>query len=260
MDGGKAPAPPNPGLVAGAGAAANKGTAVTQQNLNAVSQVTPMGSLTYSQDGTWSDGTPKYTATTSLSPTEQGIYDKGATLRGNQIGAVTDAYKNPFDLNSATSNQQADIARKLLDPTWNTRQDQLQTQLANQGISQGSEAYTNAMRDFGMQRDNSYNSMLLQGRGQAVNEALTQRNQPLQEAGGLIGLAQGAYTNPNLINTPQAQVAPVDVAGIYNSNYQGQVAQYQADQSKQAAMLGGLAGLGGTALGGWAYGGFKKPF
>lgn len=245
-------------MVANASANANKSSAITSQNLNSVSQVTPYGSLNYSQDGTWSDGTPKLTATTTLSPLEQGIYNQGAQLRGDQLGRVSSYYNSPFDLNSSINNQQTDIATKLLDPTWNARQDQLQTQLANQGITQGTEAYTNAMRDFGMQRDNSYNSMLLQGRQQAAQEALANRNQPLSEATGLMGLANGATVNPNFVNTPQSQVAPTDVAGIYNSNYQGQVAQYQSDQQKQAAMLGGLAGLGGTALGGWAYGGGFK--
>lgn len=256
------PAPPDPVATANAQTASNKATAVTQYGLNATDQVTPYGNLSYSQGTPWSDGTPHYTATTTLSPDQQQLLNLQTSTQKNlgQIGVdqsakVGSILNTPFDLNAATSNQQAKISQQLLDPVWQQRQSQLQTQLANQGIQQGSEAYTNAMRDFGMQRDNSYNSALLADRGQASQEALTQRNQPLNEISALMSGSQ--VSQPNFVGTPQTQVAPTDVIGAYNNAYQGQMQGYNAQMQQQNAIYGALGSAAGTALGGWGMGGFK---
>lgn len=55
---------------------------------------------------------------------------------------------------------------------------------------------------------------------------------------------------------PQVTVAPTDTTGPMMAKYQAELMKYQADQAKQNAMWGALAGLGGAALGGWATGGF----
>lgn len=256
MDGGSAPQAPDPVATAEAQGKYNKETAIASYGLNATDQVTPYGNLSYTQGTPWSDGTPHYTATTSLSPEQQNLYNLSTQTQSNlgnigveQSDKVRGILNTPFDLNAATNNQQAEIARKLMDPQWQQREGQLTQKLANQGIQQGSEAYTNALRDFGMQRDNSYNSALLAGRGQATQEALSQRNQPLNEISALLSNSQ--VSQPNFVGTPQSQVANTDYAGIVNNNYQGQMAQYQADQKKQGALYGALGSAAGS-LGGWA--------
>ena len=45
-----------------------------QNELNRVNQNGPFGSLSYSQTGKNPDGTPQYTATSTLSPQLQGLY------------------------------------------------------------------------------------------------------------------------------------------------------------------------------------------
>lgn len=264
MGGSSPPPPPDPNATAAAAAAQNQKTAITQYGLNATNQVTPYGDLTYTQIGKWDDGTPHYQATTTLSPEQQQLYNLGTTTQntlGNigveQSAKVRDILNTPFDLNTATTTQQQDIARTLLDPVWQQRESQLETKLANQGITPGSAAYTNALRDFGMQRDNAYNSALLADRAQATQEALTQRNQPLNEISALLSNSQ--VQQPNFVGTPTPAVAPVDYAGIVNNNYQGQLAAYNADQARQGALYGALGSIGGAALGGWGMGGFKKP-
>lgn len=248
------PAPPDPVATANAQAADNKTTAITQNELNSTNQVTPYGSLTYNQSGTFADGTPQFTATTSLSPSEQNLFNLGQTTQGTlgQIGVdesakVQNVLNTPFDLNAATGTQQADISKTLLDPVWNQRQASLETQLANQGVSQGSDAYTNAMRDFNSQRDSSYNSALLADRGQATTEALTQRDQPLNEISALMAGSQ--VQQPSFTNTPSAAVAQTPLSSdVYNSAALGEQ-NYQSQVSSSNAMMGGLFGLGGT-LGG----------
>jgi hypothetical protein len=264
---GSSPAPPpapDPAATAAAQTASNKATAITSYGLNAIDQVTPYGNLSYSQGTPWSDGTPHYTATQTLSPEQQNLYNLGTQTQSNlgnlgveQSNKVRGLLNTPFDLNASINNQQSDIAQKLLDPQWQQRQSALETQLANQGVQQGSEAYTNALRDFGMQRDNAYNSALLAGRGQASTEALAQRNQPLNEITALLSNSQ--VQQPNFTNTPQSQVANTDVAGITNNAFQNQFANYNAQMQQKNALYGALGSLGGAALGGWGMGGGKLP-
>jgi len=270
---GSSPSPPpapDPVATANAQQNLNQNTATTQQLLNMTNQVTPYGNLTYNQTGsntyTGADGktytVPQFTATQTLSPEQQKLYDLNSRTQATlgQIGVdqsakVANILNTPFDLNGAINNQQSDIQRSLLDPVWQQRQNELSQQLANQGIQQGSEAYTNALRDFGMQRDNSYNSALLTTRAQAAQEALSNRNQPLNEISALMSGSQ--VSQPNFVGTPQSQVAPTDYSGIVNNNYQGQMAAYNAQLQNQGALYGALGSLGGTALGGWAFNRFK---
>jgi hypothetical protein len=83
MNNDKPPPAPDPTMVANAQTASNKSTAITQQNLNSVDQKTPYGNLTYNQTGTWADGTPKYQATTSLSPEMEGLFNLYTKTQGN---------------------------------------------------------------------------------------------------------------------------------------------------------------------------------
>lgn len=268
-----APAPPDPVATAKAQGDMNQNTATTQQLLNMTNQVTPYGNLSYNQTGTnnftGADGrsysVPQFTATTTLSPEQQNLYNLSTKTQSNlgnigveQSDKVRNILNTPWDLNASINNQQADIQRSLLDPVWKQRENQLQQRLADQGINVGSEAYTNAQRDFGMQRDNAYNSALLASRSQAATEATAQRNQPLNEISALLSNSQ--VQQPNFVGTPQTNVAPIDYTGLVNNNYQGQMAQYQSDQQKQGALYGALGSMAGTALGGWGMGGFKKPW
>ncbi len=79
----QSPAVPQATDTAAAQTKSNIDTATAQQNLNQVNQVTPTGSLTYSQNGTNPDGTPRTTATTAFSPSEQAIFDKQQQTQGN---------------------------------------------------------------------------------------------------------------------------------------------------------------------------------
>ncbi len=108
------PKSPNPEKVAAAQSASNVETATAQANLNNVNQVTPEGNLTYTTTGTNADGTPKFTATQTLSPEQQAIYNQNAsnslqagTIAGNQLGRVDDVLSTPFQLGATP--QQAGI-------------------------------------------------------------------------------------------------------------------------------------------------------
>ena len=55
---------------------------------------------------------------------------------------------------------------------------------------------------------------------------------------------------------PQVTVQPTDTVGPQMAKYQSEMARWQAEQQRQNALWGALAGLGGSALSGWAMGGF----
>ena len=57
------PKAPDPTATAAAQGAINKQTAIAHTELNNQNQVTPYGSISYTQTGTASDGTPQFTAT-----------------------------------------------------------------------------------------------------------------------------------------------------------------------------------------------------
>lgn len=200
----------------------NSGTA--QQNLNMVDQTTPFGSLSYSQTGTNPDGTPKFSATQSYSqPVQQSIDSLLGKISGSSGSADPTAY-------------QMDLYNKYYSPLNDQSQRKLDNTLQTQGITAGSDAYNNAQnlqaRNVGDQQTN----WLLNSTALA--------NQPYEQ---LASLRTGAA--PGFASTPTASVQP--------PNYQQAVQnQYQAQLAQSNALTQGLSGIAGTALGGWARGGF----
>lgn len=226
----------------------NRETAVTQTGLNAQNQYTPQGSLVYSENGKWSDGTPRFSATQSLSPQEQAIYDLSAQTRTNMgnIGVEqSDKIRNLLGTNVDLSNEAVesrlfDLGSKRLNPQFAERESQMRQDLLNRGIREGSPAFEAEMTRFNQSRNDAFNELALRGRGQSVQEILAARNQPLNEISALMSGSQ--VSTPNFVGTPQSQVSGVDYAGLVANNYNQQVAS-------QNAMLGGLAGLGGSLAG-----------
>jgi len=111
------PKAPDPKATAAAQTATNVGTAIANQTLGNVNQVTPDGALTYTQTGTkqWRDPTngamydlPQYTATQTLSAGQQAIKDQTdkaelnlATLASGQSAKLNDLLGRPIDLSGA---------------------------------------------------------------------------------------------------------------------------------------------------------------
>ena len=254
------PVAPDPKLTATEQAGLNRDTAVSQQLVNMTDQVGPDGSLTYTQSGTNSyigaDGrpvtSPKFTATTSLSPTGQQIHDTNLETQLSLAGIGRDQSKKiggilgtNVDLsNDAVEGRLMELATKRLDPRFARDEESLRTRLTNQGIRAGSDAWNSEFGRLGETKNDAITSLLLGGRKQAIGEILTERQTPINEIAALLSGSQVAQ--PSFINTPTSQVGGVDYTGMVNSNYQAQVAQANADKQAQGAMLGGLFGLAGT--------------
>lgn len=123
-------------------------------------------------------------------------------------------------------------ATSRLDPQWQQRQTDLETQLANRGITTGSEAYTRAMDDFNRQRSDAYQQASMGAITGAGAEA--QRNQGMdlsahqQQVGDIT--AQGQFAN----------TAAGQAFGFGGQAAQQQLAAQQAafGQSLQAGQYG----------------------
>ncbi len=262
MDAPQAPAAPDPTATANAQAAANVKSATNQYELGATNQITPQGTSSYEQIGTWADGTPRFQQTTALSPEQQKLYNTGVQTQQNigdigvsQSAKIGQLLDTPFNTDTATADKIQGIQNEFLDPQWQRQQDAQQTQLFNQGIRPGSQAYTDAMKDFSTNRQRAYDQSYLDSYNTGQQAALTQRNQPLNEISALLSGSQ--VSMPNFSNTPTPGVAPTDVIGAQGQALAQQNVGYQGQLATNMGINSGLFGLGSAALGGWGRSGFK---
>ena len=258
------PPAPDPVATANAQTASNVKTSTTQQQLNMVDQTNPYGSQSYTQNGTWADGTPKFSMSTTFSPQEQAKQEQQWEFDrlSNQLGIdqtkkLTGILDTPFKIdNAATEGRLMELGRKRLDPILQERNAALESKLYNQGVMPGTEAYDRAMRADTQGQNDAYNQLLLGGRSQAATELQAERNQPINEITAL--MSGGQVNQAQFGQTPQTSVANTDIAGITQQGYENSLIPWKQKNAEQAAMMGGLFSLGGAALGGWAGGGFGK--
>lgn len=197
-----------------------------------------------------------------------------AGIARDQSGRIGKLLRTPLDLSGAYSPDYQTVGsndysadRQRVEDALMTRmkpkldQDKaaLETRLANQGVRAGSAAYDAAMKNyssatndarmsailgagqeqsrlFDMElRGTGYNNELgMRRRQQDIQEMLTERNAPINEISALLSGSQ--VSQPNFVNTPNAQVAGVDYMGMINDQYKQKLTQNQA-------MMGGLFGL-----------------
>lgn len=93
-------------------------------------------------------------------------------------------------------------------------------------------------------------------RGDFLSEMFANRNQPINEIGALLGTGQ--VQSPQFANTPTPQMPTTDFAGIQANNYQQQLQRQQLQQQGGQGLLGGLFGLGSSAILGWPFGGMAR--
>lgn len=266
----------------------NINTAVNQTRLNHVNQVTPYGNLTYEQTGGTHDWNgnwiPSYTATQTMSPEQQSLYDKQTALQGRALDTADTVMNN---VNSAVSTPLNYDGLQEITSQENYRNDAMnaleargsksiadaenaqRVAMANQGVAAGSTAYGRGLEGYGQQRvDNSQQALInatglanqninqqLALRNQGIGERTALRNQPLQDYATLSGFG-GSTTQPNYVQTPQTQIMNTDYVGPEMAKYQSQVAQQQANAQSSGGLMSGIMGLAGTLGGSALMGGF----
>lgn len=244
-----APQAPNPASTIQQQTSSNRETAITQANLNMIGQTDALGNkLSYAQEGTWADGTPKYTSTQSLSGPQQAIANAGQATQGNlanlaqeQSGRLSGLLNKPMDW-SAQQGHLENLTNQNLNPQWDRLAQQNEQSLINRGLRPGSEGYRQAQDEFNQSRSSAFNNANLSNYNNALQSQMALRNQPLQEILALAG--GGQIQQPNFGSTPQTSVAGTDVAGIQQAGYQNQMAQYNSGQQ----MLGGLFSAGASLV------------
>lgn len=80
-----------------------------------------------------------------------------------------------------------------------------------------------------------------------MQEALTERNQPINEITALLSGSQ--VSMPQFTNNAMPQIPTTDNAGIINANYDQQVNKAMTEYQANQGILGGLFGLGGKIIG-----------
>lgn len=78
------------------------------------------------------------------------------------------------------TNNATELLMQRINPELDRQSEALRAQLANQGITQGSQAYANAMNQFGQQRNDAATQAALQGIGLGMQQQGLQFNQGLQ--------------------------------------------------------------------------------
>lgn len=235
---------------------------------NRVSQYTPYGSLVYNRNPNAATPDEGWSATQTLSPEQQQILQRNQNLSTGLLGTaetglgkVNELLANPTIDESRLADMPIqgmsvqDAIMSRLEPQIGRQREQLSANLANQGIPIGSEAYTNAMTDQS-QREND---LLTQAALQGINTGLGARQQGIQEqaflqdrplnvinalrTGNQVGMPQftsvpqqATTTGPNMLGAAQAQ-------GQWDQN------MYNQGVGSNNAMMSGLFGLGGAALG-----------
>jgi hypothetical protein len=252
---GKASAPPTPDY---------KGAAEATAAGNRINQNTPWGSLSYQQSGTDAQGNPTYTANTTLSPEQQQLLSQNTSLQTGLLGTaqsglgqVAQALSNPAIDNSKLAampinpgETYTDASMRLMQPYLHQQQSDLDTRLANQGVTQGSEAYGRDQMALKDQQDRA----ALQAIQTGIGQDMTARQQGIQEQ---------AYVNQYPLNVVNALRTGNQVTGPQFQNTQGLGANYSgalgntygaqlnatnASNAANANFMNGLFGLGGAAI------------
>jgi hypothetical protein len=292
----KAPPAPDYAAAATAQGLANQQAATQTSVISNPNIVSPYGNQTV----TWGDtgapgGNPQATVTQTLTPEAQATLDAqqrvehqfanlGETGIGNAQATLSKAF-NPnlpnlqtglntsgvaaMPVNAGTTGQAAIMAR--LQPQIEQQQAALAQQLANQGITPGSEAYNNAMRTQGQQQNDLLQQAALQGinldmsanaqgynqalqSGQFGNTALQQslsqqmalRNQPINEVTALMSGSQ--IQNPQFQAYTGANVAAAPVFQGVQAQNQAAMDLYGIKQGAANANMQAMASLAGSAM------------
>jgi hypothetical protein len=90
-------------------------------------------------------------------------------------------------------------------------------------------------------------------RARALQEQLALRNQPINEISALMSGSQ--VQTPQFGIAQSAMIPTTDFAGIQQQGFGNQMANYQQQNANYQAMLGGLFGLGSSAITGGMFGG-----
>ena len=278
MRGPKAPTPPDPNVVAAAQTGSNVNTGVANSYLGNANERGPLGNVNYKVTGhNQVDGhdVPSFTKTTTLSPQQQQLYNQQTAIgaqengiAGQELGQLKQSLSTPLNYDGLPQapaydrQHYEDAFNSRLEPQLQRDRAGLESQLANQGVRPGSEAYREAIALSDRGRNDSRSQSVLnagnyadqeqasgyQARDHAIQERTNLRSQPINEISTLMN--GGQVTMPQFSQYRGGNVASTDVSGIQQQGFQNQMGIYNGKLQNRNAMFGGIAGLAGSVLGG----------
>jgi hypothetical protein len=266
--------------------------------------------------------------TVTLSPEQQRLYEQsvaGQTLYGDaalsQLRGVQDTLSRPFQFGGpeltgqvqdrtgqlrmgadftgiGDPNQSRDAVERAVlsrvNPDLERERAALESRLANQGITMGSQAWNTGMQDWERMANDARMQAVLAGgqeqsrifglgfqnagfnnqavgqasgldlgraqfgnaaRQQSLQEQLALRSQPLNEAAALLSGQQ--VQNPQFQNVPQVMVQAPDYQGAVGQNYAGQVANWNAESQRIGQQNAAMAQMIGQIGGAGATAAFR---
>lgn len=253
---GKNSSPPPAPDYAGAATAqgqANKDAAIASAMLSNPNINSPYGSQSVSyEQGAGGNWIP--TVTQTLNPESQQIFDKQQQTRlgladlsntgtdiakgvlGNAFSFGGPGVQTSLDtsgiakmpVNAGTTAQDALLSR--LEPAMARQRTSLETQLTNQGLRPGSEAWDNAMKDFSQQQTDARLQAAAQGIGIDMNANNQGFNQAVQS-----GQFGNTAQNQAMVQALQNRELPLQEITALMSGSQVQLPQFQGYQGQSVA-------------------------
>jgi hypothetical protein len=172
--------------------------------------------------------------------------------QGIQYGSQ--AYNNAFtNFNNQLSNLQLGAVSAADTEQQNLQQmaaaqgafaNQAQAQGFSQAATQGQ--FTNAAQAQNYAQLQANFAAQNQANTQALQNAYALRDQPINEISALMSGSQ--ISQPNFVNTQQAQIPTTDVAGLINQNFNQQFQNYQQQSQNWNSLMGGLMGMAGGMM------------
>jgi hypothetical protein len=260
---------------AAAQGAANKDAAIASARLNNPNVVNPYGQQT------WTEGespTDRPTLTQTFSAPQQALFDKSMQAKGllgdlsiSGAGALNNVIGKNLDLGPApavgsyddTRQRVIDASMSRANEDYGKQTDQTNSDLIAAGIRPGTKAYADRMQMIERSRNDARTQAEIAGgnaatqafntdtqrRKDTIAEILAQRQTPLNEVTALMSGSQvnNPFAMPNAAQNSNVQPAPI--FGAAQAQYGAAQDQYNAGVGQSNAMMSGLFGLGGAALG-----------
>lgn len=292
MGGKSAPAAPDYAAAAAEQAKSSKEVTNMQTWANRPTLNTPWGSQTWdatkSIDPATGQEVTSWTSNIKLSPQQQAALDAQMGVQTGRsqaaldmLGRATDSMGQPLDYSGVSEGADRlsgdysewrqkgqDAALAFQAPLQAQRQQALESQLANMGVTRGSEAWNREMmrlndqdaRDnlqafaagqqeaqLGLNTDLKTGAFNQQLRQQDIAELYQQRQQPLNELNALLtGQQVNSPQMPGFTNAQAAQ--PVQALTAANNQYQAGLDAYNAESANFSNLLGGATGVAGLFL------------
>lgn len=279
------PPAPDPRVAANAQTAGNVATAQANTIMGNANERTPLGNVNYNvigretvfnPDSGQSYEIPRYERVETLSPEQQRLFDQQTRLGQdlndlaiNQTSRISGLIGEPISLDglpnapsdmSAYRSQVEQAMLERMNPQLDRDRTALETQLVNQGLQRGSEAFNRSLDEARRQANDARTGIFLASgdesrreaeqqaiaRERALQERLVPRNQSINEITSL--MSGGQVTMPQFTPFRGAQMSEVPIADMmYRSaemERQNWMASQQMNAQSRAGMFGALGNIG----------------